>query len=161
MQYNWDSTSDVRAILRTWAARFNRATLAFWDMSYRTNADLGAGNPGNLYIGSTLRGYVRVLQNFSALIPKSHTVTSPTVAAGSIRAYGLSWAQGYAVFVHAYTDHTNPTTGAQITLTVPVVGRAVWWNLFTGAELDAVAVTTGSQTLTVPDFTTACALIIT
>ena len=75
-----------------------------------------------------------------------------------VRGYALSSPTTYATYLHAYTDHTKPTTGVQITLDLSRGGVATWIEPATGRVLGAQAVSAGPQTLAAPAFTIDTAL---
>src|SRR6185436_5035195 len=67
---NWDPLSSLRARIRSWTAFFSEGYFIFWDQQGNKNYTSGVAN---LYIGSELRGYFSVLQNYTAAVPSDVT----------------------------------------------------------------------------------------
>lgn len=76
------------------------------------------------------------------------------------RGYALRGASDVAAYLHAYTDHSRPTSGIQVTVDVPRSGIATWTSPATGGVLATQAVAAGRQTLAAPPFVTDVALRI-
>lgn len=156
---NWDPTSAVRMRLRTWTAFFNEASLVFWNSSFVK--DYKAVIASNIYLGPEERGYLKVLQDFTRGFDAQAKMVKMSVSDPSrVRGYALRGPAMYAAYLHAYTDHTHPTTGIKIAVQPTVGGTATWIDPATGTVLGIESVKAGVQTLTVPDFTTDVALKI-
>lgn len=158
-EQNWDERSALRMRIRSWTAFFKEAVLIFWNTS--CCKDSGAGIASNIYLGPEERLYVSILQNFAdgldrRLLPADIEISEPSL----VRGYALSSPEVYVAYLHAYTDHTNLTTGINITINSPVGGTATWIDTATGATLGSASLSSGRQTLTAPGFTTDIALKI-
>jgi hypothetical protein len=148
---NYDSTTDTKARLSLWSALFNEGSLIFWNTSYAT--DYAVEGASNAYLGSVARSYVRVLANFMVAIPKNaEIVTVNTNSPNSIRRFGLTSTEKYFVYLHAFTNHTTPTSNITVTINVPTTGTATWINPSTGSVLGTQSVLAGVRTLNVPSF---------
>ena len=90
--------------------------------------------------------------------PNLVQVEVPVSDPARVRAYALSSPTMYVAFLHAYTDHTNPTTGVTLTIDTRAAGTATWIEPATGRVLGSQPVTVGRQTLTVPAFVIDAAL---
>jgi Domain of unknown function (DUF5060) len=156
---NWDPKSGLRMRIRTWTAFFNEGVFIFWNSSFAK--DMKGGYASNIYLGPEERGYLKVLQNFVQRLDADIARTDLKVSnPGLVRAYAVRSPKFYAAYLHAYTDHANPTSGITITIDTLAGGAATWINPATGATLGTQPVSQGRQTLTVPTFTTDVALII-
>lgn len=142
--------------IRSWAAFFNRAALCYWDITWNQSTA-----KGSIYLGPTERGYLGVLQNYTTSFPAASMITPTVSDTTKVRAYALSSANTYGAYLHAYTKHATATTGITVTVNPQASGTATWTNPSTGAAIGTpVSVPAGSQTLTVPPFTTDIALKI-
>lgn len=156
---NWDDRSGLRMRLRSWTTFFAEGALIFWNGSgakdYRS---LGAAN---IYLGPEERGYLKVLQDFTRdFDPDAAIATVEVSDPGRVRAYGLSSPTIFAAYVHAYTDHSSPTSGIDVTITARAAGTATWVEPTTGRLLGSQRVVAGRQSLAVPSFITDIALKI-
>lgn len=156
---NWDERSALRMRLRSWTAFFDEASFVFWNSS--CCKDSKGGVASNIYLGPQERGYIKVLQDFvrgldRRITPTDIEVSDPT----RVRAYALSAPTVYVAYLHAYTDHANPTSGISVTINSPLAGTAEWIDPATGSTLATANVSAGRQTLIVPAFTTDVALKI-
>ncbi len=158
-EQNWDEGSALRMRLRSWTAFFNEAVLIFWNTSCCKDSQGGVAS--NIYLGPQERSYIKVLQDFvSGLDRLIAPVQIEIPDISRVRGYALSAPTVFVAYLHAYTDHTNPTTGISITIDSPLAGTATWIDPATGAVLGTASVSSGRQTLTVPVFTTDVALKI-
>ena len=152
-EQNWDERSALRMRIRSWTAFFNEATLIFWNSS--CCKDSRGGYASNIYLGLQERGYIKVLQDFvrgldRRIAPAKIEVSDPA----RVRGYALAAPTILIAYLHAYTDHTNPTTGISLTADFPVAGTATWIDPSTGSTLATSSVAVGRQTLSVPAFIT-------
>jgi hypothetical protein len=156
---NWDERSGLRMRIRSWAAFFAEGTLAFWNTSFAKDYRAEAAN---IYRGPEERGYMKVLRDFTIGFDPRATITSIDVSHPSpVRGYALRGPAGYAAYLHAYTDHAQPTVGARVTIDPLAAGTAIWSSPATGRLLGKQPVGAGRQTLDVPPFVTDVALKIT
>lgn len=156
---NWDPRSALRMRIRSWTAFFNEAVFIFWNTS--CCKDSQGGTASNIYLGPQERGFVRVLQDFVRRLdrrirPAEIEISDPL----RVRGYALSSPTIYSAYLHAFTDHTNPTSGISITFDSPTAGLAEWIDPASGALLGSVNTSAGRQILDVPDFITDVALVI-
>jgi hypothetical protein len=159
-EQNWDERSALRMRIRSWTAFFNEAVLIFWNTSCCKDSQGGVAS--NIYLGPEERGYIKVLQDFvRGLDPGIARAEIEISDPARVRGYSLSAPTVYVAYLHAYTDHTNPTSGISVTVDSPMAGTAMWIDPSTGAVLGTVGVSAGRQTLQVPAFTTDVALMIT
>jgi hypothetical protein len=115
----------------------------------------------NIYLGPQERGYIKILQDFVRGLDRRIAPAQIDISdAARVRGYALSAPTVFAAYLHAYTDHTNPTTGISVTIDSPLAGTATWVDPATGAVLGTASVAAGRQTLTAPAFTTDVALKI-
>jgi len=149
---NWDATSDLRNRLSTWSAFFAEGSIIFWNSSFIKNYSSPNGN-SNAYLGVTTRGYIKVLTDFTGQVPADARIVNITVNNPNlVRASALSSSDGYFAYLHAYTNHTTPTSNITVNINVPQSGIATWINPSTGAVLGTQNVSAGIQTLNVPSF---------
>ncbi|MHC4795491.1 MAG: PKD domain-containing protein [Planctomycetota bacterium] len=149
---NWTPDSALRMRLRCWTAFFKEISFLFWETSHYTNG--WHGGAANIYLGHWERQYIHVLQWFSNYVLRNDRTTINVSVSNSalMRAYGLTSSDGIALFIHHYADHTNTVTGGTVTVTVPAVGQGYWIDPATGQLITNVAVSAGSNILTIPDF---------
>ncbi|MBI3158372.1 MAG: DUF5060 domain-containing protein [Chloroflexi bacterium] len=156
---NWDEGSALRMRIRSWTAFFKEVVLIFWNTSCCKDSDSGFAS--NIYLGPQERGYIRVLQDFVAGLDRVLRTAQIEVSdPARVRGYALSASSVFVAYLHAYTDHTDPTTGISITVDSPLAGTATWIDPATGAEVGSASVSPGRQTLDVPAFITDIALRI-
>ena len=156
---NFDERSGLRMRLRAWTTFFAEGALIFWNNSFAKDYKAGAAN---IYLGPEERGYLKVLQDFTRGFDARAQITTLQVSNPNlVRGYALSSPTTYATYLHAYTDHANPTTGISVTLESPAAGTATWIEPATGRVLGSQAIAAGTQVLTVPPFTIDIALKIT
>ena len=154
---NWDDRSALRMRLRSWTTFFAEGTLIFWNSSFAK--DYRNPDAANIYLGPEERGYLKVIQDFTRRFdPNLAIVTVGVSNPARVRAYALSSATMYAAFLHAYTDHTNPTIGISVTIETRAAGTATWIEPATGRVLGSQLVVVGRQSLAVPAFVTDVAL---
>jgi hypothetical protein len=154
---NWDPTSALRMRLRAWTAFFAEGTLVFWNASFAK--DYRNGGAANLYIGPEERAYLGILQRFTSGFDARAAIATIGISdPGRVRGYALRGPTGYAAYLHAFTDHSAPTTGVSATINAPAPGMAVWISPATGAVIGRQRVHAGAQQLSVPSFTTDVAL---
>ena len=158
-EQNWDERSALRMRVRSWTAFFNEAVLIFWNTS--CCKDSRGGVASNIYLGPEERGFIRVLQDFVGGLDPCLALAEIEVSdPGRVRAYALRAPSVFVAYLHAYTDHTNPTSGIRVTLDSPVAGTATWVDPSSGAALGTAGISAGRQTLDAPAFTTDIALRI-
>ena len=157
---NWDARSALRMRLRSWTAFFAEGAFIFWNSSFAK--DYKTPVAANIYLGPAERGYLKVLQDFTKGLDSGVRVASLTISnPGKVRGYALSSPSLFVAYLHAYTDHTNLTSGIRISFQGPVSGTATWTNPATGTTLASQSLLLGNQTLNVPAFTTDIALKVT
>jgi hypothetical protein len=146
--------------IRSWTAFFREATFIFWNESAVKGAMNGVAS--NIYLGPEERGYIKALQAFTAgFDPRATPLDATTDSPALVRAYALRSPSVYAAYLHAYTDHTNPTTSVSLSIDPFNTGTATWIDPSTGTTLGTATITTvGAQPLAVPAFTTDVALVI-
>jgi hypothetical protein len=156
---NWDPRSGLRMRIRAWTAFFAEGTLIFWNSSFAKDYR----NPvaANIYLGPVERRYLKILQGFTAAFDRRAAISSLDVSGRArVRGYALRGPHAYAAYLHAYTNHTTPTSGVRVTIAPRAAGRAVWISPSTGETLARRRVRAGRQQLEVPAFTTDVALKI-
>ena len=159
-EQNWDERSALRMRIRSWTAFFNEGALIFWNSSFAK--DYRGGVASNIYLGPEERGYLKVLQDFTRGFDPRAVIAEVKVSSPErVRGYALGSPSAYGAYLHAYTDHTSPTSGISITVDSPGNGTASWIDPATGNLLSTQSVSAGSQTLNVPPFTADIALKIT
>jgi len=159
-EQNWDIRSALRMRIRSWTAFFDEAVLIFWNSSFAK--DYRGGVASNIYLGPEERGYLKVLQDFtrgfdSRALRAEVQVSNPAL----VRGYALQGPTAYAAYLHAYIDHTNPTSGISMAIEPVASGTAIWISPASGEVLGTQSVSAGSQMLAVPSFITDIALKIT
>jgi hypothetical protein len=156
---NWDARSALRMRLRSWTAFFAEGVLVFWNSSFAKDYRNDAA--ANLYLGPDERTYVAALQRFTtALGPDIRPAKLEVAPAERVRGYALQSGREWAAYLHAYTNHEMPTTGASIRVSIPASGKAQWYRPETGRALPPFEVRAGAQTLAVPPFLIDIALIV-
>jgi hypothetical protein len=163
---NWYPSSALRMRIRIWTALFDEAAILFWNESSTIGKcppqPAECNNPAaNIYLGPTERSYVKVWSDFTrGLDAGVVAVPAHTNAPDRVRGYAMRSATTYAAYLHAYTDHTNPTTGVTLTVEPLAAGTATWIAPASGAVLGTQPVAAAQQTLAVPAFTVDVALRI-
>jgi hypothetical protein len=156
--HNWDDRSALRMRLRSWTAFFADGTLIFWNTSSRKNYEAGSAN---IYLGPQERAYLRVLQTFTRGFDRSAQIVPVDVSSPEdVRAYGLSGSRDFAAYLHAFRNHSSPTSGIRVALQSTTSGIATWIAPATGRTLGHTRVRPGSQVLTAPPFVVDLALKI-
>lgn len=158
---NWDDASALRMRLRTWSAFFNDISLIFWNTSQAKDY-CPEGSPANIYLGPEERSYIRILQDFTGNFDATTAISSPAIVSNPeiVRGYVLRSTTKYAAYLHAYTDHTHPTTDVSLTVDVPANGMLQWINPTNGVVIESYAVPSGVRHISVPPFTIDIALIV-
>ena len=157
---NWDPLADLCARIISWTAFFKGVGLVFWDTSWSKN-HMGGNNVSNQYIGPVLRSYIGILSNYTNEFPAGTESTAIVSNPSLVRGYVLNSPTVYGAYLHAYTNHTTPTTGITITINPQAQGRATFYNPSTGAVLGTpVDIQPGTSILSVPSFVTDIALKI-
>jgi hypothetical protein len=169
---NWDPLSGLRMRIRTWTALFQEISLIFWDTSWsKAGMHRGHYTPGavaNIYLGPEERGYIRVLQNFSAKLDSGvRMATVEVFPSDRVRGYGLLSKTVAAAYLHHIDDHTTTLRNVKIRLDLPgnahskkkLVGE--WIEPSTGKVIARLQAAQGQRTLDVPPFTIDLALLIT
>jgi len=148
---NYDATTDLKARLATWSAFFAEGSIVFWNTSvYKGYSSIGSSNA---YLGPTTRSYIKLLTDFTKDVPQDAQIANIVVNNPSlVRAFALGSSSKYFAYIHAYTNHTTPTSGITVTINVQRAGTATWINPSTGAVLGTQSVSAGVQTLNVPSF---------
>jgi hypothetical protein len=150
----WDPRSALRMRLRAWTAFFAEGTLIFWNGSFAKD-----GHGTYIYLGPQERGYLKVLQRFTAgFDPRASLGPLAVSDPGAVRGYALRGPAEYAAYLVAYRNHSTPTRGVDVTIDPPKGGTAVWISPATGQVLGRQSVRAGQQSLAVPAFTTDVAL---
>jgi len=158
-EQNWDARSALRMRIRSWTAFFNEAVLIFWNTSCCKDSQGGVAS--NIYLGPEERAYVNVLQDFVRSLDRRIVSTEIEISdPARVRGYALSAPSIYVAYLHAYTDHTNPTSGITVTIDSPIAGTATWIDPVDGTVLESINISAGRQSLNVPAFTTDVALKI-
>jgi len=149
---NWSPKSALRMRLRCWTAFFKEISFLFWAQNNYTDGWQGVA--ANIYLGNWERQYIHVLQWFSNYVLRDDSVMMDVNGYDGdlMRAYGLASSDGAALFIHHYADHTNTVTGETVTVTAPAAGQGYWIDPPTGQLITNVAVSAGSNVLTIPDF---------
>jgi len=155
---NWDPSSAIRMRLRAWTAFFAEATLVFWNTSAIKDH---TADSANIYLGPQERSYIHILaQYMRGFDPAAQVVTAPATGTDGLRSYALRGPHEYGLYLVDGTSHTTPVSGAHVTVSPAHAGHAIWTNPNTGQTLATQNVSAGTQTLTVPTFTTDVALKI-
>lgn len=164
---NWYPNSALRMRIRIWTAFFKGASFIFWNESSTKGACPPApaecNNPAaNIYLGPQERALIKVFGDFTrGFDARAEEVAAVVSAPDKVRAYALRSPSIYAAYLHAYTDHQNPTSGLMLTVEPLAAGTATWMDPTTGAALGAPqAVAAGTRALAVPAFTVDAALVI-
>lgn len=163
---NWDPLSALRMRIRAWTALFQEVTLVFWNTSWsKAGVNQGVNVPGsvaNIYLGPEERGYVSVLQRFSAGLDADVRIVPVVLSSPDVRGYALASPGTVAVYLHHFSDHTGAVRGLSVRVETDVAydGVARWIDPATGASLSESPVGPGPVTLTAPDFTVDTALIV-
>src|SRR6185503_2066635 len=114
---NWYPNSALRMRIRVWTAFFNEASLIFWNESSTKGMcpapPAECNSPAaNIYLGPQERGFIKPWSDFTRGFDAGARMVSAAVnRPDKVRAYALRSATVYAAYLHAYTDHSNPTTG--------------------------------------------------
>lgn len=157
---NWDKRSALRMRLRSWTAFFAEGVLIFWNSSFAK--DYRNEGAASIYLGPEERQYLRALQDFTRGFDRRAAIAHVSVSdPARVRAYALTSPTTYAVYLHAYTDHSNPTSGIAVTIDPEASGTATWIEPATGRVLETRPVPFGPQMLTAPPFLVDVALKIT
>jgi len=154
---NWDERSALRMRLRSWTAFFEEGVLIFWNSSFAKDYLNEAA--ANLYIGPEERGYIRVLQDFTAGANAQLERFELRPASHEVRAYGLRSPRLILGYFHHFSDHDTPAS-TPVTLEVLAKSTLSWIDPATGNVLQSVPIGLGAQTLKTPDFIVDLALKI-
>jgi len=153
----WDERSALRMRIRSWTAFFNEIAFIFWNTSYAKD-----GHYMNIWLGPKEREYVRALQDFAYCLDPDIVMAPVTVSDSSlVRAYALVSRKRAGVYLHHYSNHTEPVRGLRVTLDVPAPAKGYWYCPETAAILEIVDAPAGKQTFTVPEFTVDLAFLVT
>ncbi|KPL25108.1 MAG: hypothetical protein AMJ75_02030 [Phycisphaerae bacterium SM1_79] len=153
----WDERSALRMRIRNWTALFNEVAFIFWNTSYARD-----GHFMNIWLGPREREYVRAMQDFACRLDKDVRMVRVTVShPHAVRAYGLASKQRAGVYLHHFEDHTKPLKRVSITIDVSNAAKGYWYSPENAAILGTIDVSTGTNTLEVPEFTVDLALLIT
>jgi hypothetical protein len=153
----WDEGSALRMRIRNWTAFFNEIAFVFWNTSYARD-----GHYMNIWLGPKEREYVRAMQDFAYRLDKDIRMVPLEVShPEAVRAFGLASKERAGVYLHHFSDHINPVKGMTITLDVPKTAAGYWYSPENAAIINTINVSTGKNTLDVPEFTVDIALLIT
>ncbi len=153
----WDERSALRMRVRNWTALFNEIAFIFWNTSYARD-----GHYMNIWLGPREREYVRAMQDFAYRLDKDVRMVSVTVShPHAVRAYGLASKDRAGVYLHHFKGHTKPVKGVTVTIDVPKSAKGYWYSPENAAVLRIIDVSTGTNTLAVPEFAVDLALLIT
>jgi hypothetical protein len=153
----WDEGSALRMRIRNWTAFFNEIAFVFWNTSYARD-----GHYMNIWLGPKEREYVRAMQDFAYRLDSDIRMVGLKVShPEAVRAYGLASKERAGVYLHHFSDHINPVRGVTITLEVPKTAKGYWYSPENAAILKTINVSSGKNTLDVPEFTVDIALLIT
>jgi hypothetical protein len=153
----WDEGSALRMRIRNWTAFFNEIAFVFWNTSYARD-----GHYMNIWLGPKEREYVRAMQDFAYRLDRDIRMVPLKVSRPeAVRAYGLASKERAGVYLHHFSDHINPVKGMTITLDVPKTATGYWYSPENAAILKIINVSSGKNTLDVPEFTVDIALLIT
>ncbi|MHC4435447.1 MAG: hypothetical protein ACYTBS_26760, partial [Planctomycetota bacterium] len=120
----WDTGSARRMRIRNWTAFFNEISFVFWNTSYARD-----GHFMNIWLGPREREYVRAMQDFSYRLDKDIRMVPVTVSRPEeVRAYALASKKRAGVYLHHFSDHTNPIEGLNVTLDIPEDAKAYWYS---------------------------------
>jgi len=146
---NWDSLSALRMRIRSWTAFFAEGMFIFWNLSGVKDYFSGAAN---IYLGPEERGYIRTMQDFTALADTAiqQMAITPSNPA-DVRAYGLQSPQIIMGYFHHYHSHTSDVT-TTFNLTLPQTGTLYWINPANDSIIQSAPIGSGVQTLTSPAF---------
>jgi len=156
---NWDPRSGVRMRLRMWTAFFSQGSLIFWnETAFRDYEDRRFAN---IWIGPTERRYASVLQRFvSGFDPRAVMARARVNHSELVRGYELGGPSGFALYLTAYTTHSELTRRISVSIDPAFGGTARWTDPATGRALATRRVPRGRQRLKVPTFSTDIALKI-
>ena len=153
----WDDRSALRMRIRNWTALFNEIAIIFWNTSYARD-----GHFMNIWLGPKEREYVRAMQDFAYCLDKDVRMVPVKVShPDAVRAYGLASKQCAGVYLHHFSDHTQPLKGLRITLDVSEPAKGYWYLPENAAILRTTDVSAGTNRLEVPEFTVDIAFLVT
>jgi hypothetical protein len=96
------------------------------------------------------------LQTLFSYLYGDEQISTPTFTqpgGQSIRRYAMTGANAIALYFHHYSNHSSVVTGQTVTVTVPNSGMHGWWiDPCNGSVISSFSPSSGSQTLTVPDY---------
>jgi len=116
----------------------------------------------NIWLGPKEREYVRAMQDFAYGLDKDVRIVPVTVSdPHAVRAYALASQERAGVYLHHFTDHTNPVKGLKVTLEAPKAAKAYWYSPENAEILGSVNAQKGTNTLEVPEFIVDLALLVT
>jgi hypothetical protein len=153
----WDSGSARRMRLRIWTAFFKEISFIFWNTSYARD-----GHFMNIWLGPEERSYVRALQDFSYRLDIDSVQFKPELSdPDEARAYGLASSDKIGLYLHHFTNHSEPLRGLKVILDVPETATGYWYDPKTAAVLETFETPSGKRIFEAPDFTIDMALLIT
>ncbi len=163
----------TRFRINVWASFLTQSHFMYWDETGIKSDTAAGGGPANQYIGPEGRQAVRILTNYTSNFPIAHKeddsyttgnnaikVSLPSKA----RVYGITSANEYMAYFYYFAARPNSKSGwpcetgpllSGLTTTFIVPGTAstaIWIDPLTGKVIKSQAVSSGQQTLTVPDF---------
>lgn len=153
----WDDRSALRMRIRNWTAFFNEIAFVFWNTSYAKD-----GHYMNIWLGPKEREYVRAMQDFAYRLDKDVRMIAVTVSnPQAVRAYGLASKRQTGVYLHHFSNHTQPVKGTKITLDVPRAAKGYWYSPENADIVGIFDASAGKSTFEVPEFVVDIALLIT
>jgi hypothetical protein len=168
----WTETGNLRPFsnyhpnryrVYTWMAFVTQLHMIYWNNSQAVY-DTGGGGISNQYIGDEERVYNTIFTNITKDFPIDHASSKiSTISNAKIRGYALTSADQMLAYFYYYAD--RPVThsglfndsgpilsGATVIINVPAgADRAQWIEPTTGAILQDLSVSPGSQSFTIPD----------
>ena len=153
----WDDRSALRMRIRNWTALFNEIAIIFWNTSYARD-----GHFMNIWLGPKEREYVRAMQDFAYRLDKDVRMVHVDVShPEEVRAYGLASKQCAGVYLHHFSDHTEPLKDLKIALYVSESAKGYWYCPENAVILKTIDVSAGTNAFEVPEFTVDIAFLVT
>jgi hypothetical protein len=150
---NGNDPANERFRIMAWTAFFNQAFILPWHNSGGTTTACASGL-SNLYVGPAQRTHASVFRKYVADFDPLAVPVPVTVSSGQ-RAYAMAGVSDLGAYIIHSSSHTTPLAGAQITINVPSGGlTGQWINPLDGSVISTFAPAAGSQTLTIPTYTT-------
>jgi hypothetical protein len=116
----------------------------------------------NIWLGPKERQYVRALQDFAYRLDKDVRMVPVSVSEPNrVRAYGLASKKRAGVYLHHFSDHSEPLKNVRLTLDVSGGGKGYWYLPENAAVLGVSEVSAGINTFEVRQFVEDIAFLIT